>query len=119
MGHYDANRNQYLPGEDVTLLPAAARVATVTSPVVACAAYSDAELTLAITAVGAGTPTLDVSVETREYTGAWVAIGTFPQQTGVASLRRAFHGVREELRAVATIGGGTPSLTFSLVGYLK
>ena len=77
---------------------------------------SDLVLILDISAVS-GTPTLDVTIE--EYdpaTDTYFLIDTFPQQTGVTKVRRTIAaGVSGKfLRAVATIGGSTPSLTFAV-----
>jgi len=121
MGRYDSTRNQFVPGEDVTLFPAAARGATVNGSAVPCTEFNDADLTLTVTAASGTLPTLDVTVETRFYGGTWIAIGTaFAQKVAAGVDRLMFGGLRDEVRGVATIGGtGTPSVTFSLAGHLK
>lgn len=74
-------------------------------------------LTLSVTAASGSTPTLDVAVQTRrDASDAWRAVGTFAQRTGVASERKCFAGCDRQVRVVSTLGGTTPSFTFSVSG---
>lgn len=86
-------------------------------------------LTLDITAVG-GTPTLDVKVQVKDtISGKYTDLpnAAFAQKTGTgtsiliirpgltASANAVVNSILPRVwRAVATIGGGSPSLTFSL-----
>jgi hypothetical protein len=106
---------------DVTLFASAARTATANGTAVALGDLGTLRLFLDVTAASGTTPTLDVTVETS-YDGStgWRAISAsgsaFTQATGVTSQRRSFVGCDRYVRAVATIGGTSPSFTFSLSG---
>ncbi len=103
----------------VTLLPSAARTTTENG---ADKGFppEDGIFVLDITAVS-GTPTLDVTIEEKdEVSGKYFVIDTFPQQTGVVSIRRALPGpIGGTIRARAVIAGTTPSLTFTVSAYGK
>jgi hypothetical protein len=79
-------------------------------------------LTLAVTGVLGGTPSMSVAVQTSPDNATWTTITaspgavSFSAATGVTSQRLIFTGVDRFVRAVATVSGGTPSLTFSLTG---
>src|SRR5687767_3449690 len=114
MGYQDGAL-KYVDAEDITLFGSAARTATTNGDAVDTG-RGVLRLTLDVTAVS-GTPTLDVEIQTRkDSTDAWRAIASFAQKTGVSSERKCFSGCDRQVRAVATIGGGTPSLTFSVSG---
>lgn len=87
--------------------------------------YNGARLAvfLDVTAVSGTTPTLDVVVTAKDpASGKYFAIGTFAQKTGVASEAIFIGGGADTKfptrtwRIEFTIGGTTPSFTFS-VGY--
>lgn len=84
----------------------------------------DATVLIDCTAASGTTPTLDISIQGRATaTDNWI---TLPPLTGSASAaftqitaattqtRRLMGPLPAELRAVATIGGTTPSFTFSV-----
>jgi hypothetical protein len=85
---------------------------------------SDACLELVVTAASGTTPTLDVKLQTSKDgsgtgLGAWRDVASFAQATGAASERKSFSGLDRFVRAVATVGGTTPSFTFSVKGETK
>lgn len=118
----------------VTIFPSAARTATANSPDQSWPGFKAAVFVLDISAVSGVTPTLDVKIQYQDHiSGNYVDIpgAAFAQKsaTGTDSLL-LFPGVAETAnrevsvsqgevwRAVATIGGGTPSFTFSLSAQL-
>jgi len=96
--------------------------------------YRGVWLYLNVTAGSGTTPTLDVKLQRQEPAGdAWLDIAgaVFVQATGTTTDQLTVYPtmtaaandvVREHIggafRAVATIGGTTPSFTFTLAGYL-
>lgn len=104
----------------LTLFPTAARTATVNGTGVdARGAIGDA-LVLLDSAAGTGTsPTLVVRLQDSDDNAVWadIAGATFAQVAAVASaqsIRINGTAARRFIRAVATIGGTTPSFTFSV-----
>jgi len=73
-------------------------------------------LTLDVTAASGTTPTLDVAVQTSHDGATWTTVASFARATGVGSERKRFSGLDRYVRAVATLGGTTPSFTFSVTG---
>lgn len=115
MGYFTA-AGRYARTKDVTLFSSAARTETANGSAVEVGDVATVRLLLDVTAVS-GTPTLDVTVETSfDGSTSWRSLGAFAQKTAVSSERKSFGGCDRFVRAVATIGGGTPSLTFSVTG---
>lgn len=81
-----------------------------------------ASLLLDVTAASGTTPTLDVSVEWSHDGGTtWAAsqpTDTFTQITAAGKAVKRFDVKGPDYRIVWTIGGGTPSFTFSAREYL-
>lgn len=102
---------------DVTLAASAARTATGNGSAVALGDLGTVRLLLDVTAASGTTPTLDVTVETS-YDGStgWTSLGTFAQKTAAGTQRKSFSGCDRYVRATWTIGGTTPSFTFSIAG---
>lgn len=97
--HASAAETADLSGAGVNFRPAAAAVI------------------LDITAVTGTNPTIDVTVEEyNEAAVAWLVIDTFPQEVGVALVRRVIAApVGNQLRCSWVIGGTvTPTFTFSV-----
>ncbi|MCL4848739.1 MAG: hypothetical protein KJ066_19495 [Acidobacteria bacterium] len=121
MARYVADRNQMVRGEDVVLLPAAARTQNAAGAAVPSDEFSTAVLELDVTARSGTNPTLDVAIETR-FSGfsTWVEVDTFAQATNVGAQRKVVSGLADEVRAVGEIGGtGTPTFTYGVRGHLK
>lgn len=108
------------PVQQITLHPSGAETATVTSPDVDVEQLKAANFYLDVTAFSGTTPTLDVKIQEKDpVSGAYFDILTFTQATGVTNERKNYDSSAAELlgkiiRFVATIGGTTPSFTFSL-----
>lgn len=72
--------------------------------------------TLAVSAASGTSPTLDVSLETSDSAGStWTSVAAFAQQTTTqAGLYKVFGPVGYQCRWKWTIGGTTPSFTFTV-----
>ncbi len=79
-------------------------------------------LKLNVTAASGTTPTLDIKVQTSADNGvtdAWrdlAVSASFGQKTGVAAEQKCFVGCDRWVRVVKTIGGTTPSFTYTIFG---
>ncbi len=109
----------------VEVLAAAARTANATSGGVDAWAANRARGGVFLLSVGAAagtTPTLDVRLQhadndvAAEYTD--IPGAAFGQKTGVSFQELNVQNTKRFIRAIAAIGGGTPSFTFSLTGVL-
>lgn len=100
----------------VELHASSAETATGQSVAVDLTEYDEAVLLLDVTAASGTSPTLDIKLQTSHDGDDWYDLGdAFAQQTGVAkpdALKITNFG--SNVRAVWTIGGTTPSFTFSL-----
>lgn len=115
--------------DDTSAVASAARTANGQSADLSNVAHKGVSLILDITVVS-GTPTLDVKLQAKDpISGAYVDIpgAAFAQKTGAGtSMLLVYPGVAETANAEVstviprtwriawTIGGGTPSLTFSV-----
>lgn len=74
-------------------------------------------LLLNVSAASGTTPTLDCAIQTRkDANDTYRAVAAFAQKTAAGSERKCFSGLDRQVRVVSTIGGTTPSFTFSIVG---
>lgn len=77
-------------------------------------------LLLNVSAASGTTPTLDVKIQTRKDSADTfrdlASSPSFAQKTAAGSERKCFPGCDREVRVVATIGGTTPSFTYSVIG---
>lgn len=108
--------------EDLIILPSAARTTSGTSAEFTVGNYKEASFFLNVTAVSGTTPTLDVKIQTKDpVSGEWFDIVTFTQATGITKERKADKtiDIGSVIRASYTIGGTTPSFTFSLGAVVK
>lgn len=72
-------------------------------------------VTLDVTAASGTTPTLDVKLQHSPDGAQWTDLGTsFAQKTAVGAEAKVFTGVHGYIRTVSTIGGTTPSFTYSV-----
>ncbi len=73
-----------------------------------------------VTASAGTSPTLDVVIEDTLDGTNWNVVGAFAQKTGpsreVINITSPFS---DRLRARWTVGGTTPSFTFSVLGYVE
>jgi hypothetical protein len=107
----------------VTAVPSAARTATGNGPGVLNADTGDTlALQLVVSAATGTTPTLDVAVQWSMDGGTTWSPGetadAFTQLTTTASKVKTFPVKAPSYRVVWTIGGTTPSFTFSVLGYM-
>jgi hypothetical protein len=115
MGYQGATSLKYTRAVDLTLAASAARTATGNGTTTDSEGASVANLTLDVTVRSGTTPTLDVTIQTSADGTAWRTAGTFTQATAVTSERKSFN-LDRYVRAAWTIGGTTPSFTFSVIG---
>jgi nitrate/nitrite transporter NarK len=113
------SRGQYYASEESNSdaqVASAARTATGTSSAFATADTDHLTATLVVTAASGTTPTLDVTLETTaDGTNYYTVPVTFPQQTGTTTgVARVFGSLGATSRWKWTIGGTTPSFTFSI-----
>lgn len=78
--------------------------------------WKRASILLAVTAASGTTPTLDLKIQDSADDVTYNDVGlAFTQATGVTSERKSLDfPLRKYVRAVATIGGTTPSFTYSV-----
>jgi hypothetical protein len=108
--------NAEVLGTSVVLAPAAARTATGSGAAVDTGHHSTLHLLLDITAASGTSPTLTVSVEQSHDGTTWRAHSSFAAATGATTERKNFGAIDRYARATWTIGGTTPSFTFSVTG---
>lgn len=105
----------------VDLLPSAARTTSGTSSVVG--GFGDRislRAQVEVTAASGVSPTLDVVIEDTLDGTNWNPVGTFTQRTAAAREVVNITGLfTDRLRVRWTVGGTTPSFTFSVVGYAE
>lgn len=122
MARFVDSLKKFVRGDSVTPVASAARTANGDSGWLDGEEYDALILELAVTAVGGdANETLDVVVETASSNaGANTrTIGTFAQRTqpqGATTLRLSAPGVDKFWRVRWTVGGTTPSFTFSVTG---
>lgn len=115
MGYFKQN-GEFADTESVSLHPSAARTATSTGSSIELGDRGTLRLLLDVTAASGTTPTLDVTVQTSHDGSTWRSLGTFTQATAISSERKSFSGCDRFVRVSYTIGGTTPSFTFSVSG---
>lgn len=106
----------YQAKEAVAFFDAVTKTASADGDTFDVGSKSGSCLTLSVTAASGTTPTLDITVSTSEDNSTWRTLGTFTQATGTTSERKSFGKPDRYMRAVATLGGTTPSFTFSVSG---
>lgn len=113
----DAQGRYVPPAETSTdaTVASAARTATGTGTAFSTAEIDSLSATLVITAASGTTPTLDLTLETTADGTNYYTAGTFPQQTTTnAGISRVVGDLGATSRWKWTIGGTTPSFTFSV-----
>lgn len=107
------------PGTTDTMVASAARTTSGDSGVLdGWGVPNSARVQLDVTAVSGVGPTLNVVIEDTLDGTNWYVVGTFAQKAAVGrevvNLSTPF---TDQLRARWTIGGTTPSFTFSVIAY--
>lgn len=110
-------QGQNYDADEVTLRESAAMTTTTTGEWYELGDRGELRLDLAITAVSGTAPSLHVQIETAKTTsGTARAVDAFGPTFATGSERRAMGGLDRFVRYVATLGGTSPSFTFSLTG---
>lgn len=97
-----------------TIVPSAAQTASGQSNPIEASEYLEAHALLDVTVVAGTAPTLDVVIETSPDKVSWFTHTTFTQKTVVGKDFKTLSNLGRFLRVRWTIGGTTPSFTFSL-----
>jgi hypothetical protein len=109
--------------KQTTLLASAARTTSgnTESTPVSVGWYKEADLFLNVSAASGGSPTLDVVIETQDpASGVWATLTSFTQKTTTGSeLKTISTNLGYRIAVKYTIGGSTPSFTFSVGVVLK
>lgn len=114
---YHKSNHQYVDAEAITPLASALRSSTVSSAAIEVGDNHTLRMLQDATA-SSGSPTLDTDCETGPTAaGPWIVVGSFAQETGVGSERKAFSGLDRFARFTATFGG-TGDITYSVSGEL-
>ena len=104
------------------IVASAAQVANGSNVVNGYATADVVEVELNVTAASGTTPTLNVVIETSIDNGAtWALVVAFTAATGATSELKAFpvSSWADQIRARWTVGGTTPSFTFSVTAFAK
>jgi hypothetical protein len=123
MGFHKSN-GEFADVDNLSVEAGVTRTATGSSNAIDVGERSSACLELNVTAASGTSPTMTVAIETSKDgsgtgLGAWRSVASFAAATGVTSERKSFAGLDRYVRATATIGGTTPSFTYSVSGDLK
>lgn len=100
---------------DVTLLASAARAVSGSGASVDLSYRTGLQLDLTVSALTAGA-SVSVEVQTSKDGATWRALAAFANQAAVGYQSRAIAGADRYVRAIWTISGAAPSVTFSLAG---
>lgn len=118
--------NRFRKGTDVILKASGAQTSSTTGSAVEVGSAGRVTLTVDVTAVG-GTPTMTVVIEGSNDGTTWYTIATFgvgglgyglstaPNITGTGAIRGVVPAA-PFMRYRSVIGGGSPSLTYSVLG---
>lgn len=109
-------------GRVYTVIPSAARTTTFNHDLEGLAKdYEEMVLYVNCTAVSGTTPTLDISYETTMDGGTtWFTHTSLTQLTATGTERKVIPApIGIESRILCTIGGTTPSFTFSVAAEMK
>jgi hypothetical protein len=116
---YHRSSGEWADVEEIVLLGAGTRTATENGAANDVGSRGILRGALVITAASGTTPTLDVAIQTRhDANDSWRTVGSFAQATAAGSERKCFAGLDREIRAVATLGGTTPSFDLTVSGEL-
>lgn len=102
--------------EPVVFVGSGARTVSASGATFEMGGNTNLRLDLDVTAASGTTPTLDATVQTSKDGATWRTLGTFAQKTAISAERKSFGGCDRFARIIWTIGGTTPSFTFSVSG---
>lgn len=100
----------------ITLASSAARTASGAGTAVDLGAATAASIEALVTAVSGTSPTLDLTLQTSSDQTTWATLATLPRFTGAGRAALLASGALRYVRLVWTVGGTTPSFTFSAAG---
>lgn len=80
---------------------------------------SELLLFLNVTAASGTSPTLNVKVQAQDPAGNWYDILSFTQATAATKEAKQLSIFGDKIKVVYTIGGTTPSFTFSVTAVAK
>lgn len=105
-------------GDSITVIGSTTATASGNGPAVPSGPYNTFRLTLNVTDASGTTPTMTVTIQTSaDGSTNWTTLGTaFNAATAVGTQRKVLSGADRFIRAQYTIGGTTPSFTFSVTG---
>lgn len=112
---YSTKSGRWAATADLVLAASAERTATGNGASVEVGDKAVGRLLLDVTARTGTTPTLDVTIQTSFDGVTWRTAGTFTQATATGQQRISCM-LDRYVRAIWTIGGTTPSFTFSIAG---
>jgi len=99
------------------LAPSVARTATGGGEIYDTGEAKEFVVTLDVSAASGTTPTLDVKLQHSAYDSVYQDLSTaFTQKTAVSKETKVFTQFHRYVKATWTIGGTTPSFTFSIKG---
>lgn len=115
---YGPRVGQLYEEDEVTLMASAARTSSTTSDVYEVGDKGTLRLSLAISAISGTGASLHAQIETRESysSGTWRVVDAFGPKTATGTEYRSMSGLDRFVRAVCTIAGSSPSITFALTG---
>lgn len=116
---YNTRSGKWADTDNVTVQPSVTKTATFSGNAVEVGDKGSACLDLVVTAASGSSPTLDVAIQTSSDASTWRAVAAFAQKIATGSERKSFTGLDRFVRAVGTIGGGSPSFTYSVSGEAK
>lgn len=103
--------------DDVTLVATGERSASFNTDPYEVGDKGTLRLSLTIGAISGAGAQLQVQLETRASADdTWRTVDAFSVQTATGTARKTFAGLDRFVRAVCSIAGATPSVTFSLAG---
>lgn len=115
MGYTSAN-HRYQDTVDLTLAASAARTTTANGDTTDAEGASVGYFKLDVTAASGTSPTLDVTIQGQDSSGSWFDLVSYTQATGVTAATKAVPLAGRKVRAKWTVGGTSPSFTFSVTG---
>lgn len=114
MPTFSATKNKWVRRESVVLKASGAQTVSTNGSAVENEGGA-LSLTLAVTAASGTSPTLDITIQGSDDASTWYTLGTFTQKTTTGTEKRAFPAA-PYVRYASTIGGTTPSFTYSITG---
>lgn len=129
MGAFSEGLQRYLSRDDLSLKSSGAETATTTGTAYEVGDASVVAVTVAVTAASGTTPTMLIDIETSDDNSTWFqagqigangyrlgGVGTAPSNITTTGSYRAVVPVSRYVRYKSTIGGTTPSFTYSVGG---